>query len=384
MIGSVALRSKWVAVGATLAFIVGAGGVLTSSAEVPATASSFVPITPCRLADTRPAPDGVGTRATAVGSGDTFVAQVTGANGKCVIPASATGVSMNVAIVSPSAASFLTVFPSDQPRPLAASLNWVANQAPTPNAVTATLSPDGKVSFYNLAGSVSITADIVGYYEQSGSGAQGPAGPPGSSLLGAACTVGGVSGVVAFNADNGQLQCTGGTMGNKVRELQEQCDDGNAVAGDGCDSAGRIEPPKRVGTSGSIGNVTVTPTAWIFIGPTETFTARVGRTLAGSGVASLGLSAGTALIDVSFCYQIGGAGPMVVFNGNFYTSFKLTGTQQSVAAAAQSAAIPTQPSGSAFVSVKVGMCISASVNPAGTVTLNYNDYSSFWVTESSS
>jgi hypothetical protein len=66
--------------------------------------------------------------------------------------------SMNVTIIFPSSSSFLAVFSSDATRPLAASLNWVAGQAPTPNAVTAALSADGKVSFYNLSGTVNGAA----------------------------------------------------------------------------------------------------------------------------------------------------------------------------------------------------------------------------------
>ena len=186
MFGSIGGRSRWAAVGAVVAVSVGAGGVLTSSAAGSAGASSFVPITPCRLVDTRPAPETVGSRAVPVGVNDTFVVQVTGSNGNCVIPATATGVSLNVTVIVPSSSSFLTVFPSDKPRPLTANLNWVANQAPTPNAVTAALSADGKVSVYNLSGTVNLTVDVVGFYEPSTSGPAGPAGPAGVAGAGGA------------------------------------------------------------------------------------------------------------------------------------------------------------------------------------------------------
>jgi len=176
-------RARFAAFGAAIAALLGAGGVLTSSAAGPV-ASSFVPITPCRLFDTRPGSDNVGTRATPVGNNDTYFATVWGANGNCNIPTSATGVSMNVSIISPTAASFLTVYPGDQGRPLAANLNWVAGQAPTPNAVTAALSASGTLGFYNLSGTVHLAVDIVGYYESISGGPAGPpgvAGPPGAS-----------------------------------------------------------------------------------------------------------------------------------------------------------------------------------------------------------
>lgn len=160
-----ASRSRWAAVGAALAVTVGGGGALISSAADSGTPSSFVPITPCRLLDTRAGSDNVGSRATPLGAGETFPTQVTGSNGACAIPAGATAVSMNVTIIGPSASSFLTVFPSDASRPVSANLNWVGGQAPTPNAVTADLSADGKVSLYNLAGTVDVVVDVVGYYQ---------------------------------------------------------------------------------------------------------------------------------------------------------------------------------------------------------------------------
>jgi hypothetical protein len=81
-----------------------------------------------------------------------------------VIPGDAVGVALDVVIVNPSAPSYLTVFPADADRPLASNLNWVAGQAPTPNAVLADLSADGRLAFYNLAGTVDIAVDINGYF----------------------------------------------------------------------------------------------------------------------------------------------------------------------------------------------------------------------------
>ena len=78
-------RSRYVALGATLAMVLGAGGVLTSSAAG-GTVSSFVPITPCRLLDTRPPGDNVGTRATPISTNETFTTTVWGTNGNCTIP----------------------------------------------------------------------------------------------------------------------------------------------------------------------------------------------------------------------------------------------------------------------------------------------------------
>src|SRR3954452_25587972 len=89
----------------------------------------YVPISPCRLLDTRPGDDNVGSRSGPLQAGETLQAQARGASGLCSIPTDATGVGMNVTIVGPSASSFLTVFPADVTRPLSSSLNWVSGQA---------------------------------------------------------------------------------------------------------------------------------------------------------------------------------------------------------------------------------------------------------------
>jgi YVTN family beta-propeller protein len=160
-----ARRSRWAALGAAVAVAIGSGGLMTTSASVGSGERDvFVPITPCRVMDTRPAPDNVGTRSTPLGPNDTYTVSVRGTNGACTIPNDASALVMNVAVIAPTAASFLTVFPSDQTRPLAANANWTAGQPPLSNSVTVDVSADGHVSFYNLAGNVHLAADIVGYY----------------------------------------------------------------------------------------------------------------------------------------------------------------------------------------------------------------------------
>ena len=177
--GSVS-RSRWAAIGAVVAISLGAGGLLTASATGSAGASSFVPITPCRLMDTRAGAQ-VGPRGTPIGANETYLATVWGTNGKCTIPNTATAVSMNVTFVSPTEGGFVSVFPADKPWPGTSNLNFTAGQAAGPNAVTSALSADGRLAFLNAAGTVGLIADIVGYYEPSSSGPAGPAGPAGAT-----------------------------------------------------------------------------------------------------------------------------------------------------------------------------------------------------------
>jgi len=158
-------RARWTAIGAGIAVVLGAGGLMTATAVTNSGAKSvFVAVTPCRVMDTRPAPRTVGPRSKPVGPAETHTIAITGTNGNCTIPAEATAVSLNVTAVNPTADSFLTVFPADAPQPVASSLNFVGGQNPVPNAVTVDLSADGRISFFNNGGTVDIVADIVGYY----------------------------------------------------------------------------------------------------------------------------------------------------------------------------------------------------------------------------
>jgi hypothetical protein len=70
---------------------------------------------------------------------------------------------LNVTVTNTTAASFLTVYPSDAPRPTASDLNWTAGLT-VPNLVVVKLGADGKIALYNLAGSTDVIADVVGWY----------------------------------------------------------------------------------------------------------------------------------------------------------------------------------------------------------------------------
>ncbi len=163
-------RRVRVVCGVVLAAMVAAGLMTTSAAQTavttPAAPSSFVSIVPCRLVDTRPAPDTIGGRSTPITGGETYSFAVHGTNGACTIPASATAVALNVTAVGGTAPSYFTLFPPDAAqRPLTSNLNWVPGTAPTPNKVDVGLSGDGRLAVFNLAGAVDLVVDVFGYYE---------------------------------------------------------------------------------------------------------------------------------------------------------------------------------------------------------------------------
>jgi hypothetical protein len=158
--------------------------------------SSVVTIDPVRILDTR----------NDVGLPGPFVSQVsqklrvTGAG----VPAGATGVLMNVTVVSPSAAGFPSVRPGDASGvPTTSSLNFGANQT-LANAVQVALPTSGAnagqiditYDAYGARGpSTEVLVDVVGYFLPSAAGPVNPRwakvglSPQGASLLSGAGVV---------------------------------------------------------------------------------------------------------------------------------------------------------------------------------------------------
>ncbi len=158
--------SRWLPIALAASMVAGALAVVAVGIASAATStpSSFVPIVPCRLVDTRPDSQ-VGTRGTPIGANSAVNFAVWGQNGDCTIPGNAVGIASNVTVVGPTAPSYLTLYPADaSTRPTASNLNYGAGSPPTPNQVTVALSDTGAIAVYNLAGNVDVIIDVVGYY----------------------------------------------------------------------------------------------------------------------------------------------------------------------------------------------------------------------------
>jgi hypothetical protein len=209
------LRTRWAAVGAAVAVTLGAGSIGIGYATSPTGAAAFVPITPCRVVDTRPAPDTVGSRTSPIGPNETFTVDAHGSNGDCTgIPAGATGLSLNVTALGATSGTFLTLWPTGATQPTASNLNPQPGQPPIPNAVTTGLSAGGQFNIYNKVGSVNVIVDIVGYYtdhnhddryytETEVDAAIAAAGPVAIGYVNANGTLSGGEGVVSSSWDAG-------------------------------------------------------------------------------------------------------------------------------------------------------------------------------------
>ena len=297
------------------------------------TRSVFVPIVPCRLADTRPGSLHIGAfGGPLVPQGEATFA-VWGVNGNCTIPTSATGIATNVTIDNPTDDSYLTVYPADAARPNASNLNWTAVSSPTPNQVTVGLSATGSIKTFNNAGTVDVIIDIVGYYEAAGASGIGPAGPPGPAG--------------APGAD-GAPGATGNPGPASVRELVQ--------------FGGNISSPRIL-------------TGWDFLGGFSVVTVGAGQQLVGSGTASVGANPAAVppeQIEVELCYESTSMPAVITpFSGfaGLFTVFDLVSPHQAVSASA----VATPAAGE----YNVGLCARSGSSSA--ISPNANDYSHGWV-----
>jgi len=142
---------------------------------VDAVGSSFVPVNPARVLDTRVG-TGTGGTVAPIPAGTLIQLQVAGAGG--VPESGARAVVLNMTVDRASGPeSYLTVWPSATPRPVASNLNFTRGPAAT-NLVVAQLGPDGKVNIYNNLGSTDVIADVAGWF------AAPATPPPGSRYYG--------------------------------------------------------------------------------------------------------------------------------------------------------------------------------------------------------
>jgi hypothetical protein len=119
---------------------------------------SFNARQPFRLMDTR-----VG--GSAVGSGQSIDLSVVGLP---VTPVEGVGaVALNVTVTNPTARSFLTVWPTGQPRPTASNLNFVPGQT-VANMVMVPVGSAGRISIFNLAGTTDVIVDLFGWFSTEG------------------------------------------------------------------------------------------------------------------------------------------------------------------------------------------------------------------------
>ncbi|MHB8508784.1 MAG: glycosyl hydrolase family 18 protein [Candidatus Dormibacteria bacterium] len=187
-----------------------------------ANASSYHPLDPARVVDTR---TGLGLPMARLAAGSTSSVQFLGRGG---VPTSGvSAVVLNLTAVNASSQTFFTLSPGGTARPDTSDLN-VGTGTARANLVTAQLSPAGNLDLYNAFGQVDVVIDVEGYYSAGTSpdGRYRPLQParildtrisggrlgPGQSLdlqvAGASSTGGGADGVPATGAEAVLLNLT--------------------------------------------------------------------------------------------------------------------------------------------------------------------------------
>ncbi len=174
--------------GIVVASVLGAGGLAVVRATTgSSSASSFVPVAPVRVLDTRSdlglvaVTDGVAGILKVTGSIPT--ATSTGIVNAVVVPAGATAVVLNVTAVNPTAGGYVSLRPGDATgAPTVSTLNVTAGGT-FPNGATITVPTTGPhageiqvwyEAEYTTVGSTELLIDIAGYYELASSGSSTP------------------------------------------------------------------------------------------------------------------------------------------------------------------------------------------------------------------
>jgi hypothetical protein len=185
-------------------------------------ASSFVPVSPVRVLDTRSdlglvaVTDGVAGTLKVTGSIAT--ATSSGVVNAVVVPAGATAVVLNVTAVNPTAGGYVSLRPGDATgAPTVSTLNVTAGGT-FPNGATITIPTTGTYAgeiqvwyeaYDTAVGSTELLIDIAGYYELASAGPAGAKGETGAA---------GASSPTGFTArsvcgSNGTTLCAVGERG---------------------------------------------------------------------------------------------------------------------------------------------------------------------------
>ena len=128
----------------------------------PVSGLQFVPVPPCRVADTRNPSGAFGGPTPGANSSKSFVIPQSG----CGVPATAQAYSLNVTVVPQGPLSFLTLWPTGQARPLVSTLNSFGGIV-VANAAIVPAGTGGAVSVY-VTNSADVILDINGYFDSPG------------------------------------------------------------------------------------------------------------------------------------------------------------------------------------------------------------------------
>jgi thermitase len=135
-----------------------------SSTQPSAGPLRFVPVTPCRIADTRNANGAFGGPELSGGNTRDFSVP----NSSCGVPSTAAAYALNVTVVPDARLGYLSIWPSGQPQPLVSTLN--SDGRIKANAAIVPAGNNGAISVF-VTDSTQLVLDITGYFEPDGTSA---------------------------------------------------------------------------------------------------------------------------------------------------------------------------------------------------------------------
>lgn len=127
----------------------------------------FTPVVPCRIVDTRFNSPIYGGQVRSFMGTDSSFANAGGSASNCGLPNRPEVLVLNVTVVDPMSAGYLTVYPTSQQRPTASSLNYGVGQIVGNQTMVQTMSYGSYVSFdvYSLA-TTHVVVDVLGYFDE--------------------------------------------------------------------------------------------------------------------------------------------------------------------------------------------------------------------------
>lgn len=168
---------------------------ITKTASVTTSGSTFVPVTPTRVLDTR---HGTGAPEAKIGANGTIAVDVTQGVVTPVNMGTISAVVMNVTATDGTGSGVITAYPDGSALPSVSNLNFSANEN-VPNLVTVKVGADDKVDFHNgSSASTDLIADVAGYYVESDNGDYYLPNTP-DRVLDTRKGIGGTTGAVAAN-----------------------------------------------------------------------------------------------------------------------------------------------------------------------------------------
>lgn len=220
-------RGTLLVTGALVVAALGGWTVARASGGATPTPSAYVAIDPVRVLDQRTTSAAGGPRLRVGRPLDLVIAGA-------VVPAGATAVTMNITVVEPTRAGFVSARAADaRGRPSTSTVNFEAGDT-IANSATVALSRTGAVRFVYDAytertGELELVVDVVGYFVPMAVGPTGPAGPqgpagamgvPGSTGAtgpqGPPGAGGGASGAPAAQVDTARLGQSGDGLGYNI------------------------------------------------------------------------------------------------------------------------------------------------------------------------